>query len=362
MALEGSLLDFGLADILQLIYFQKKTGVLSLNSRLDRVQIIFSEGNIIAVESRKRLEDSRLGRILLKKGLLKEEDLRAALEEHKKTGAKMGDILVSRGLIGKEDLTETLLSQVTETVVQLFSWKEGTYEFQVQPVSADRDVLIALDTQHLLMEGLRIVDEWALVEGKIALDMVFRQTGGPETALTEDEETLLKFIDGDNDVSIIIDLSGISDFEASKTLLSLMEKGLIELVEVSPVVKESVIAPPVSREKPFATFLPVVILVGAFVVSLGMSALKRDGSSITIGSLAAGDLLKRLQTVRDIETLRFRAEEYKYLHGSYPPDLGPLGSAKDAWERAYLYKAENDNLTIVSAGPDGIMGSEDDIH
>jgi hypothetical protein len=31
MALEGLLQEFGLADILQLIYFQKKTGVLNIS-------------------------------------------------------------------------------------------------------------------------------------------------------------------------------------------------------------------------------------------------------------------------------------------------------------------------------------------
>jgi len=36
MALEGSLKDFGLADILQLIYFQRKTGVLVLDGKQTR--------------------------------------------------------------------------------------------------------------------------------------------------------------------------------------------------------------------------------------------------------------------------------------------------------------------------------------
>ena len=53
MALEGSLRDFGLADILQLIFFQRKTGALVLESRIDRVRLLFVEGNIVGAESRK---------------------------------------------------------------------------------------------------------------------------------------------------------------------------------------------------------------------------------------------------------------------------------------------------------------------
>ncbi len=72
MALEGSLTDFGLADILQLIYFQKKTGNLTLTGRMDRFRLQFVDGNIVSAESQKRLEEGRLGRILFKKGLLRE--------------------------------------------------------------------------------------------------------------------------------------------------------------------------------------------------------------------------------------------------------------------------------------------------
>ena len=73
MALEGSLTDFGLADILQLIYFQRKTGVLTLEGKMDKVSLMFIDGNIGGAESKRRNEDNRMGKILLKKGHLKEE-------------------------------------------------------------------------------------------------------------------------------------------------------------------------------------------------------------------------------------------------------------------------------------------------
>ena len=362
MALEGSLRDFGLADILQLIYFQKKTGVLSLSGEKDRVRLLFCDGNVVSAESRKRVEESRLGKILVKKGLIKEEELRAGLEEQKATGGRLGDILLKKGLVQQDNIRDTLTSQMTETVVQLFSWKEGTYEFQAQQVAVSQDIPLTLDTQHLLMEGLRVLDEWSLVEGKVTLDTVFAMTGKTEASLTDAEEGILRFIDGENDVSMIIDLSGVDDFEASKALVSLMERGIIVPVTVSPVAGEVLAMAPGFRESRWVTVLFPVVFVLALLASLAAASFQERWSHTGIGSFWGGDSFKRAETMRYIHGLRFMAEASRYEYGSYPERLEQIGATRDAWGRPYSYRADNGTLTIISAGPDGEMGTADDIY
>jgi hypothetical protein len=51
MALEGTLRDFSLADIFQLIGLQRKTGVLTLRGTEDVVIISFQEGRVVGSES-----------------------------------------------------------------------------------------------------------------------------------------------------------------------------------------------------------------------------------------------------------------------------------------------------------------------
>ena len=88
------------------------------------------------------------------------------------------------------------------------------------------------------MEGLRIVDEWSVIQGKITLDSLFcKRIDSPE-GLTEEEREIFNYVDGENDVSTIIDLSGQDNFEVSKTLLSLLEKGFIKTAEAAPVITE----------------------------------------------------------------------------------------------------------------------------
>jgi hypothetical protein len=362
MALEGSLRDFGLADILQLIYFQKKTGILALNSQLDRVRLVFHEGNVVSAESRKRVEENRLGKILVKRGLIKEEDLKSSLEYQRTTGGKLGDILLKNGLVKKEDIRDTLVSQMTEAVVQLFSWKEGTYEFQAQQVAPGQDISLVLDTQHLLMEGLRVLDEWSLVEGKITLDTVFAQTSRAEAPSTDQEEEILKFVDGENDVGIIIELSGVDDFEASKVLVSLMERNIIEKATISPVAVQPVMRLPEARERAFArVFYPVVFLL-AFLLSVGASGFQPEWSHKGIAALWDSDSVKRRMTLRDMERLRFLAEASNFRDGSYPSSLTQVGNARDSWGNPYFYGVENGSVVIRSAGPDGKMGTADDIY
>jgi len=47
MALQGTLKDFGIADILQLIGQQQKTGTLHLKSKDQDVQVGFKDGSIV---------------------------------------------------------------------------------------------------------------------------------------------------------------------------------------------------------------------------------------------------------------------------------------------------------------------------
>ncbi len=349
MALEGSLKDFGLADILQLIYFQRKTGVLALEGRTDRVRLLFIDGNIAGAESRRRLEANRLGKVLVKKGLLEENDLKSVLEEQRSSDARLGNILVKRGIVEKEPIQEILTGQIKETVVQLFGWKQGTYEFTPQAVPADKEIPISIDTQHLLMEGLRIVDEWSVIEGKLTLDTLFIKKTEDTAGLSEEEEEILSLVDGENDVSTIIDISAKDDALVSKILVSLMEKGAIEPKEAAPVVTEAV---PIGIKKPVLAyrFIPVLAIAVSFLLSLFPMFLNK------------ADIFKKFSASETIEDLRFEIEAYKFKHSSYPKILDEISKKSDPWGNPYVYKQNGYTFTILSAGADSKEGTTDDIY
>ncbi|MBI5102681.1 MAG: DUF4388 domain-containing protein [Nitrospirae bacterium] len=350
MALEGSLSDFGLADILQLIYFQRKTGVLGLSGKMDSVRLTFIDGNITGAESKRKTDDNRLGKILVKKGLIKDTDLQAVLDEKKKTGLKLGAALTSGGLVSREIVTEILKSQVTDLVINLFSWKQGTYEFSAQGVPQEQDLPFSLDTQHILMEGLRIVDEWSVIRERLSPDAVFRRMSQDTDGLSEEEKEILAHVDVENDVSSIIDLSGKDSFEVSKTLLGLADKGVIESIESLKAVTTPAETPETGPGRDIYKYLTPL----AVVVSLLLSV-------FSVYMMSSGDVLKTYRTALVIEQLRARIETYKIVNSTYPKALDAVSPGKDLWGRPFIYSADGLSYTVSSAGPDGREGTDDDI-
>lgn len=351
MALEGSLTDFGLADILQLIYFQRKTGILTLDGRLDKVKLLFIDGNVVGAESRRRIDDKRLGRILLKRGLITEGDLDAALEEQKKSKAKLGAVLIQKESVGKDIIGDIINGQITETVIQIFNWKEGTYEFTAQSIPRDRVLSTSLDTQHLLMEGMRIVDEWSLIRGRITLDTVFRKCGEDAADMNEQEINILKYVNGENDVGTIIELSGGDNFEISKALLSLLERGVVEEAELVPLI----LAAEVEAVKRTKAVLPIRLLVSAVLfISLIFS--------LSVAAFDSAGLSKEFRAGGKLETLRFEIEAYKHEHSFYPHSLDIISRERDPWGHPYIYRVSGDSFFLSSAGADGKEGTGDDIY
>ena len=72
--LHGNLKDFGIADVLQLIGQQRKTGFLELEHEADHVRIGFDEGSVISASPVGELEFSALGESLVRAGLIRASD------------------------------------------------------------------------------------------------------------------------------------------------------------------------------------------------------------------------------------------------------------------------------------------------
>ena len=350
MALEGALTDFGLADILQLIYFQRKTGVLSLEGKTDSVRLLFVDGNITGAESRRRNEDNRLGKILLKKGLIGEEELQAALDEQQRKGDGLGKVLWSKGLVEKKAVIEVIEGQITETVIQLFGWKQGTYEFTSRGVPVDKEFSFSVDTQHLLMEGLRILDEWSVIKGKLTLDTVFKKNITEKIPLTAEEEEIFQYVDGENDVSTIIDLSSKDSFDVSRTLVVLAERGIIEATETLPVAGSVELAGKKKGPIPFLNYLVPASIVLSLVLAISVLLLNQ------------GAHFRKLRAAEEVSNLRLRIDTYRAEHGQFPNSLEGMPDAVDPWGRHFIYKVSGNSYSLLSPGADGVAGTKDDIY
>jgi hypothetical protein len=74
----------------------------------------------------------------MKKGLITRINLNAAVEAQKTEGTKIGNFFIRKGLVSKEALIEIIQEQIIETIVQIFTWKEGRYEFLARVANLSR--------------------------------------------------------------------------------------------------------------------------------------------------------------------------------------------------------------------------------
>jgi len=189
MALSGTLKDFALPDIFQLIGMQRKTGLLTLESERETVSVVFEQGMVVHADSTVRRLDDLLGNVLVRQGKMRKETLEDALAKQKVSMQRLGFILTSQGYIERDDLTSALSEQVQQIVFRVFRWKSGNYHFDpAADADYDRDNASPVSTDHILMEGIRRVDEWPIIEKRIpSLDSVFRPLVPQKQIKVEDD-------------------------------------------------------------------------------------------------------------------------------------------------------------------------------
>lgn len=402
MALEGTLRDFHLADIFQLISIQKKTGLLTLKDKDDVVTVAFKDGNVVAADSsRKNIED-RLGQVLVKSGRITEAHLSRALTIQKETLQRLGHVLVERGFIVEDDLKDALRTQVAQLVYRLFLWKDGDYHFnQDDTVEYDRDHFTPLSAENVLLEGVRMVDEWPIIQRRItSLEIVFRQQRTEEPVIIADDEeaddiaaeldralsategdappseqgvrittreaAILRLVDGQSTVQEIIDRGGLNDFETCRILYDLACRDLIATTDEPGVRREH-------GRKPAFSWAPVVeysgylLLLGALtlsIVTITDSPLSGSPRLLATGKTVDGimDLVARSRVQRLSEAARV----YYLQKGFFPDDLMDLvrgnliagNTLRDPWGRRFGYISSETGFRIIAYDSGGVENAD----
>lgn len=234
MAIKGSLREASLPDVLQLLAMGRKTGCLSVTHRNNFGYIYFDTGKISYASIVNRRD--RIGDMLVKAGTITPEQLQQAIDTQGKLRDKrIGDLLVDLGFITRERLHDYVRVQIEEAVYLLFTWNEGTFNFEADVRPERQDILVSISPESLLLEGARRVDEWGLIAKKIpSFDAVFdadwRKLASTDLPLSEEQQNILQYIDGRRDVTQLIESSGLVEFEGGKALYGLATAGLIHRV------------------------------------------------------------------------------------------------------------------------------------
>jgi hypothetical protein len=387
VALKGTLKDFGIAEILQLIGQQAKSGVLHLESRDDIIHIAMADGSVVRAESAGRKAREKLGMLLVRAELISQLQLDAALDLQKRTLRRLGDILIELQYVTVEQLREMTALQTTETVYKLFHWKSGTYAFEPGDVEWDPETVTPIRAESVLMEGFRQVDEWPLVRKRISSrEMTFERLRTPEPervrkgsveqdvdaafdalaaggrqpeeeadpsdlALGRVERRVFELALPDRTVERIVDLSRFGEFETCKALQNLVNLGYLRAVPPARSRAGTVGAYARDLQHRTRTWLVRGATTGAIALALAGLALWVDQRGLALGEPGGGGALRdnvapRYLARYQLARLRGALDVYRVERGQYPERLEELLEAglvsprdlRHPWSQPYHYR------------------------
>jgi tetratricopeptide (TPR) repeat protein len=234
MSLSGRLKTMDLAEVLQWVAIGRKTGSLAFVLDKAKVYIYFQDGKIIS--SRSNDPTKQLGQFLLFQGKLTESQLKRAFEIQVQSRAILGNILVEENLVSREDVEKALKTRTEEVIYDLFLWEDGYFHFSSSGYTLSDLILINIDVNSIIFEGVRRKDEWARIRSVFpSNDVVLSLRADADVRslnLTPLLKKLLFLLTLKKSISqIILELHG-SDFWVCYELFQLYESNIIEIGEI----------------------------------------------------------------------------------------------------------------------------------
>jgi len=271
MGLKGSLRDFGISEILQLIGLQHRTGRLEVKSEDAEYHILINTGRIVQVEKKPEIKGEGLSDYLLRANAVPKNQLKLAEAKSKAELKPLEATLVSLEFISALDIKTYIFTRNLDILHQLFLLKDGEYEFNAEPVNYHPSYTVEIETEQLLMDGYRIKDEWGPLISEIgSLDNIFQKRGGefgPADRLEESTAKVYNLIDGNRNIDELASLCQMTKFETIKALAELKRWARIEPVK-RVIEKPEERKPMVSNIFNVGFWVLIVVLVGLFANGL----------------------------------------------------------------------------------------------
>jgi len=349
MALNGQLHDFNLAEILQLIASQQKSGFLVLEGQREMV-FVFDRGVLISTRDRRSEAPDPLELFLRNYGFFTENQWAHISYIRQNSSLDLAEILVSEELLTRDELDAVLQNIAREMAHKGMKMRRGRYHF-----TATKDSppgvrwRIAMDVQGVLMEAARRVDEEAELTRLLPSQAVTFAQGAippPPDALSATGRRIIKLALGGRPLGRIIRLARTDSFTTREMLKTFVEEGWLQ-TEMPPGEDPQQDGARKDRRRrrrrtllrsPLLSTLLVLVLVGfggfrwtplmlGEMALVGLAAPAAGFGVAHQDSLAVSWLDSDQQASRLLRLRQLRAEvnaavqHYQGVHGTFPEDL-----------------------------------------
>jgi len=164
--LSGSLSDFGLVEVLQVVELGGMTGAIQLRQDDGHTGIIYCSEGKVANCSEFDPGALMLGDVLQQLGMATYPQIEAASTQQQSdiVGKRIGERLIAMRIINEKQLREALRAKALWTARELAMWQFGTYEFiaspDIQKLLPYNDAPLNIEVVSATMEMVRYTDEW----------------------------------------------------------------------------------------------------------------------------------------------------------------------------------------------------------
>ncbi len=379
MVLKGSIGTFDIISIIQMVTSQQVTGVLHIQGpdKNDIFEIMIENGMIIRavpmIEAPARYSAQRLH----KAGLLGSGQFKVLMAGIKKEDINEADI-PKRFSVPVSSMKRLILSITYDSLHRMYALKSGNYEFEPKKIEYDPQLIEPMNTEFVLMESSRVVDEvvhsnWTYrddvvfqktainekeqpkpvhkppvtkTETKAEEEFIIERTAAPvevqkaaeeipeeQNKTSEDvpqghhkttEDILLELIDGKRTVGSIYFMSLLSKNEVILELGNMLKAGKIAAFHVPKAQilprKTPIAARIISASK---TVLILVVNIVILLMILYYSKINPLNTQEKKREVRYSNLLKYIGKYQQIK-LTNALEIYKLEYGSYPDSLKAL--------------------------------------
>lgn len=392
MALQGSLADFNILNILQMIKLEGKTGKLTLSQGEDLIKITFDSGSIIYAESVPAADEARIMRTLLTHKMLTQELWDQIKKEHDDKLKPYWEIL-GRNANAQKIVLELLRRQTVDNVYFALRWKKGDYEFAViKSLKYNNKVMTPMDVDVLLMEGCRLADEMpailrslpklgtfiikniigeddmdkSSVDAKVITGSAWNTSlereilNARSVELTNADVATLSVIGPGATLQEIMDAARQGNYESVDSLKRLLRQGIVKTSQKQESKSTGSAAGT-------AGFFIAVAILAAIVAGGGFWRITILQPAAAMSQKETIDRIRAIDAQIGLKKIIHGLKVFSSYHGSPPGSLRELTKAKilspaeivDPWGNPYKLEISGDKYALFSSGPDLLLPSDD---
>lgn len=312
MSLSGTLATMNLADLLQWAANAQKTGRFDFRKGALVKEVYLQDGLIVGAASNQPTE--MLGHVLVARGKLTEEQLRASLLARGDSDEFLGQVLVRLGFVTRDDLLRALAERTEDVVYALFEWDDGEFSFTPEARPGEKVVLISLPVDHVLLRGVHRHDEMMRIrevfpDGRVVLERTGR-TPPAEILGHPLARRILEALDGRRTIDELAFAVHASPFPVMKFLYEAHRLRLATIVSL-----EGPALPLVTGEAPDAELAG---MTGTARIALARERVGRGDPETALALLETDDVVER----PEIEPI-VRQAEAAFLDKVYREEFSP---------------------------------------